>query len=984
MIINANNKVYVLQGSVEDNGQTNNYYVIYNFNKTYNIFYKNYKGTLQVKQPIYIDVDSKEILKKDSLSYTLNYSIVTSQGVCYTNSDTENLYNLINTYNTDNITVPDDINDSITTGISQLLPDNSIIGNTNISDSASDSNTLYNNSSNDTHNVIDNTLGSSTQGSDKSNLPSGMTVDESLQAKIDSVDESGSPAVGTNIANKGTQYPIIRINDHTYNDSEIQYFSMETGFRKNYMEYGIYQQPITGFLPTMTLIVTSTNKSIIKTEQVKNGDRCAVFFTTGHKMIKSMRCDFRVTNVITNEMQQNVIDSHVTQTIYGELYIPNLRNEKIRYNFNGSARDGLMDAAKRLKLSFFFCDPENTEDEMAWCCCKTPQDFIMDMTLHAWKNDISFFESWIDPRYGLSFQNINKLLGEDGLDEPIDVTIFNKAFTDYLSVDAKHATNTEEETVQTDKPAAKILSNIQTDPDAVTPYHINTWRLFNNAQAIQDYIGLNCKMQFDSINPGMDDNAKYSVETSLCVNRTKCPEDQPGPFYILTGPGKNNTYENADEYMGVSETENSNSIAPEVISQPMSDTDAENIMATNGNMLSSGNTHKFYEVAYQHNMRNLLQLQKQYVICELNGANLSIVRGEKIPVMLMDNDKVSAYIHSGKQVNVSDVLYEHVSGWYIIDGIEWVYDQNQVSTLGTAWSTKVKLTRREWPVPGYNDQTNTYDDYDLVVVNIGNGQTARLAYIDAKAKYGDNNIIGPYTIELDEVVVTAKMPNKAAANKLADNEEAEFDDSGDGTIQISDEDKVANSDIPLTGVKSYLKDLYSLIADESNNRIKLVAGRRWAVDQDGNRVSGNAFVVNHGYYKCINAIGDILYFKKNNSKHLYGEAIDIINSNGLGFNELMTEIIMKSPAILTQMYNNGLSAYIEQAQDDTGVITKHYHIGTDTIKQKEFWNSVKAINQSTIIPGTYIDFSSYQSKNKESVEITKSDVTEILEKVQTE
>ena len=86
---------------------------------------------------------------------------------------------------------------------------------------------------------------------------------------------------------------------------------------------------------------------------------------------------------------------------------------------------------------------------------------------------------------------------------------------------------------------------------------------------------------------------------------------------------------------------------------------------------------------------------------------------------------------------------------------------------------------------------------------------------------------------------------------------------------------------------------------------------------------------------------------------------------------------MKSPAILTHMYNNGLSAYIEQAQDDNGVITKHYHIGTDTIKQKEFWNSVKAVNdKSTIIPGTYIDFSNYKSKNKLSTEIINQKISE--------
>ena len=114
-------------------------------------------------------------------------------------------------------------------------------------------------------------------------------------------------------------------------------------------------------------------------------------------------------------------------------------------------------------------------------------------------------------------------------------------------------------------------------------------------------------MQFDSINAGMDNNSKYAVETSLCINRDKCPVDgKNAAFYVLIGPGRADSYENADEYMGVSETANSNNIAPEIVSQPMSDTDPQNILSTDGNMLSSGNTHKFYEVAYQHNMRNLL------------------------------------------------------------------------------------------------------------------------------------------------------------------------------------------------------------------------------------------------------------------------------------------------------------------------------------------------------------------------------------------
>ena len=45
---------------------------------------------------------------------------------------------------------------------------------------------------------------------------------------------------------------------------------------------------------------------------------------------------------------------------------------------------------------------------------------------------------------------------------------------------------------------------------------------------------------------------------------------------------------------------------PELITNQQSDGDAEQLLATDGNMLSSGNTHKFYEVAYEHNMRNVL------------------------------------------------------------------------------------------------------------------------------------------------------------------------------------------------------------------------------------------------------------------------------------------------------------------------------------------------------------------------------------------
>ena len=53
------------------------------------------------------------------------------------------------------------------------------------------------------------------------------------------------------------------------------------------------------------------------------------------------------------------------------------------------------------------------------------------------------------------------------------------------------------------------------------------------------------------------------------------------------------------------------------ITEVMSNDDATLLEANGNNMMSSGNTNRFYEPGFYHNMRNLLQLQKQYTEVEL-------------------------------------------------------------------------------------------------------------------------------------------------------------------------------------------------------------------------------------------------------------------------------------------------------------------------------------------------------------------------------
>lgn len=66
----------------------------------------------------------------------------------------------------------------------------------------------------------------------------------------------------------------------------------------------------------------------------------------------------------------------------------------------------------------------------------------------------------------------------------------------------------------------------------------------------------------------------------------------------------------------------------------------------------------------------------------------------------MDLNRAEQAIRTGQtRTKIEECMYEAESGWYIIDGIEWVFDIDNDQGQGTNWRTNVKLVRREWPVP---------------------------------------------------------------------------------------------------------------------------------------------------------------------------------------------------------------------------------------------------------------------------------------------
>ena len=178
-----------------------------------------------------------------------------------------------------------------------------------------------------------------------------------------------------------------------------------------------------------------------------------------------------------------------------------------------------------------------------------------------------------------------------------------------------------------------------------------------------------------------------------------------------------------------------------------------------------------------------------------------------------------------------------------------------------------------------------------------------------------------------------------------------------------DADQYSGTDMPTTGLSDAALNVYNTLKSEIPET-RLVSARRWAVDENGKRVSGNAFVTKNGLYKCCNAKGEIMYFKSNNSKHLYGEAIDIVNGPGQSFDGML-EQIMTSNAIVRTMCENGMAMCKETSSDDSGVTASHYHIGTDPDIQTPFWNAV--LNSYPMMPSDLKALiQKHQSYNKQN------------------
>ena len=746
------------------------------------------------------------------------------------------------------------------------------------------------------------------------NIDSDNSIDPSSGQHTDVSDLNGNSNPYQTQGNKspsrllsiGFSYPLIRINDHYFAGDNIKYFSLET----------------TSFIPTIELIIECQYNDLMKGNAIKDGDICSVFINQGHGSLKSYRGDFQITYAKIPEMLQSQTYTKIKIKIYGELYIPAIYDATQTFSFAGSSRDALIDIAQKLGLGFFFSDPENTQDSQMWYSMSDGDqknigsstspaiEYIKNTALHAWKNFPSFYDCWIDPRYAISFINIAQMLGGSGLDEEIDLAFYNSVITAGRVADGENRELTDSEKAAKPSPQMKLLTNFGEDEYGLTGFLVTKFSERND-NSITNKLGFGNTAYYNIKNTGITQVEDNSIEMKLSipVNADKLKSG----FYILGGPGQNLTYTQADNGSFVNQH---TSVQGGQIAETQSDVDAKEIIESGNNMLASGNTNKFYETAEGHNTLCNAWLKKKTIKMTLNGCNMQIMRGEKIPALLRDNFNLPI---NYMQANTNDALaYQRMliqcTGWFIIQGIKWIFNRDKIDH-GTQWKTEITLTRREWPIPGY-------------VKNSGQSKAV-----------GDT---------VNEMIIT-NNPETGSVKESVLNEPTNNNES-DNT------ENTMNGNLTTNGLNSYMVTIYNDIVNACSlggANIRLISGRRWPADENGNKVD-NPIVQDGNLWKFINANGDIVWYSSKTSPHMTGDAIDIINDQGTAFNDVAQYIISDNKT-LYDMITNGVYLGLETSKDDTGNTVKHYHIGkpdksnsaTDTA-QKNWWEVVVGNFKQTI------------------------------------
>ena len=456
------------------------------------------------------------------------------------------------------------------------------------------------------------------------------------------------------------EFPLIKINDYMVGVEEIDYFKIDSG----------------NSVPKITITLSFSNDLFMTKNLPKDGDIISVAIMNKSNLLNPIRNDYIITGASPIKKSTTVKKSQ-TITLFGDLFIPGFNNYKGNVAFNMTSIEALKTIARTLGLGFS-SNEESTDDKQIWIVTTAFDKTIEEIVTRSWKDENSFFDWWIDIYYTLNFVNVQKQLlsSEDSVDS---AALLNNSTTEYVWGNKKDTT------VETPKVFSNYLGY------RTTSFYITDWRPINRSSQITFDYGTSIQATFFEHNnviykdPEKTKYWSFKMEPAYDLEKVNS-------HILLRGrakwDAKIHTNEPAKANYNFLELYN---VSPWLgIQYTISNPEDDNTKWT-------GNHHRNYLRSQIQNILNLVELDKLNVEIFVQGTNLNIIKGDKLPIVLIQKDRIeNLLVDPG--FNLSEALEFFYTGWYYVKGftLSWI---RGMSPLFSNFSQSFILTRREWPAP---------------------------------------------------------------------------------------------------------------------------------------------------------------------------------------------------------------------------------------------------------------------------------------------
>jgi hypothetical protein len=445
----------------------------------------------------------------------------------------------------------------------------------------------------------------------------------------------------------GSSTPLIRINTFKIDSDSIIKFKINS----------------VDFIPTLELSFADTTYQF-EGDFPKDGDLVEIYIRSrNNNKFKKIRIDFDITN-ITGRVSS---EGGPIYSIKGIMRIPDIFSEQQVSLTEDTSYNHLLEICDLVSLGFASNDTKTDDKMPRFNPNNTIKDFIKKTIDTCYKDDESFFTSYIDLYYYLCFVNVNTLFS-------MDTELEDGTFDSITTLVQDKDSNGEEGVV------GKILFTNHIKYAETTNY-IQEFALFNNSGEIWMSNGYKRYSQFMDM-----DNFQFQ---SFFVDPITT-DGAESEMVLLKGRKGDNSYERQNKYVYL------------------------------GRMYSTeneGNLHPNYHFAKILNYQNNAELNKMGLTIKLTDISSNIFRYKRIPVEIY-RDKKNSSLQSKMAMEQADKernresneqskedpeqKYDRAEQWTrdgFLSGFYVVRDYSILWDKTDGFTQVVNLIRREWPVP---------------------------------------------------------------------------------------------------------------------------------------------------------------------------------------------------------------------------------------------------------------------------------------------